>query len=376
MRIVEFFPSAFWGGTEQFVYDLSRQLLENGHDVMLAAHRSKVVAEKVSNLRDKQDATPTLYNFGKSFNPVTLFKFVRRMMAFRPDVVHTHSYTDAHTALMARSICRMRGVDYRVIMTRHLVTPHKRGFKYRYIYRNINRMVFVSDLGRRAFLDGMTQEGVTEKCHVILNSRPPVANPQVSDIRKEYKIEADVPLLLFSGRVVMEKGIVPLLNAAESVADRRFVLLFVGPVHGQVQPYIDRAMASERLAGRIITTGFRSDIWSITRQSDICIQPSIIAEAGSLSVLEAMQAGKPIITTNNGSQGEYVDNGVNGILVNPEDTDALSHHIATLLDDDTLRQKIGNAAKDKFDTVLSWQHFVAQYEALYKEIISEHSKTK
>lgn len=376
MRIVEFFPSAFWGGTEQFVYDLSRQLLENGHDVMLAAHRSKVVADKVSNLRDKRGVAPTLYNFGKSFNPVTLIKFVRRMMAFRPDVVHTHSYTDAHTALMARSICRMCGVDYRVIMTRHLVTPHKRGLKYRYIYRNINRLVFVSDLCRRAFLDGMEQEGVRQKCHVILNSRPTVAVSSRSDIRKEYGIKEDMPMILFSGRLVMEKGIVTILDAAEHIADQRFILLFVGPVHAQVQPYIDRALANPKLADKIITTGFRSDIWSITQAADICVQPSIIAEAGSLSVLEAMQAGKPVIATNNGSQGEYVDNGVNGILISPEDVDALSTHLDILLNNKELRMKIGAAAKEKFDTILSWKNFVSHYEELYTTVVAEGRELK
>lgn len=374
MRIVEFFPSAFWGGSEQFVYDLTKQLIDNGHELFLATHRSHVVAEKVAKLRDRDGKPIALHNFGRSFNPVTVVRFVRWMMHFRPDVVHTHSHDEAHTALMARSVCRMRGVDYKVVMTRHLVMPHSHGVKYRYIYRNLDRLVFVSDLTRRAFLNGMTQAGVAEKCRVILNSRPPADIPQQSNIRQEYNIAEDMPILLFSGRVVMEKGIVTLLNAVERLSDRRFMLLIVGPVHSHVQPYIDCAMANPKLADKIIATGFRNDIAAVTHACDICIQPSIIPEAGSLSVLEAMQAGKPIIATNNGSQGEYVDNGVNGLLINPEDVDALSLHIASLLDDESLRHRIGDAAQHKFDTTLSWSNFVAHYESLYREIISSASK--
>ena len=76
------------------------------------------------------------------------------------------------------------------------------------------------------------------------------------------------------------------------------------------------------------------------------------------------------------SQGEYVDNGVNGILISPEDVDALSTHLDILLNNKELRMKIGAAAKEKFDTILSWKNFVSHYEELYTTVVAEGRELK
>ena len=86
--------------------------------------------------------------------------------------------------------------------------------------------------------------------------------------------------------------------------------------------------------------GIRNDIDDILSASDIYLQPSR-TEAISLSIMEALCHGLPIIASNVGGVPEVVNNGSNGFLVEPEDINALSNAMSEMVNSPQKRAEMG-----------------------------------
>ena len=98
------------------------------------------------------------------------------------------------------------------------------------------------------------------------------------------------------------------------------------------------------LAGRVHFLGQRDDIPDLLAALDIFVLPSH-SEGVSLALLEAMAAGLPVIATAVGGLPEVVTDGVNGLLIPPQDPEALAQALARLLDDPALAKKLGENAR-------------------------------
>jgi glycosyltransferase involved in cell wall biosynthesis len=107
----------------------------------------------------------------------------------------------------------------------------------------------------------------------------------------------------------------------------------------------------------------------LINQSRIFIYPSR-EEPFGLSILEAMACGVPVITTNVYGPKEIVTEGVDGLTVDPDDVGALARAIGTLLDDETLRNKIGMngraTVEKRFDINFHLESLIDIYQDLLK----------
>jgi glycosyltransferase involved in cell wall biosynthesis len=115
--------------------------------------------------------------------------------------------------------------------------------------------------------------------------------------------------------------------------------------------------------------GFSEDIHSLVDQCDFGVLPSVAPEALGLTNLEYMMHGKALITTNNGAQNEYIKDGVNGILVEPNNYFEVATAIKSLIDDKDKCKKMGAQAKKDFDENLNYDFFYKQITDLYKETV-------
>lgn len=255
------------------------------------------------------------------------------------------------------------------MLTRHLVRRGKCGLLYRWLYERIDRMVFVSERARREFFS--SRPPVDEaKTTVIRNGVPETAADAepVPDLRTEYGIPREVPLLFFCGRCVAEKGCDVLLRACARLGERSFALFFAGAASDPVYEASLRRLVTEGgLQDRVFFLGFVRGASRMMTQADICVAPTIAPEAASLTVIEGMQAGCAVVTSDNGSQPEYVENGVTGLLVPPADEEKLAAALCRLLDDEALRTRMGRAAREKVREAFSYEKFYTDYCNLYDE---------
>lgn len=360
--VFQIFATPTWGGGEQFVYDLSRRLIADGRQVVFISRPSKIIRERIRGLNAP---CHTLRLKGVT-DIVSAIRLARLIVRYRPAIIHVHHFKNAFTAAYARQLCRIWGIRPRIVLTRHLVRRGKRGWLYRWLYGQIDRIAFVSELARREFLAG-SPEVEPSKLRVIHNSVPETEPSDTAppDLRRQYGITPEIPLLLYSGRLAAEKGCDVLLEACSRLGNRPWALALAGTGD---EAYVKRlqAMASGKdLLDKVFFLGFINEACRLLPHADISISPSVCSEAGSLTVLEAMQAGRAQVASNNGSQSEFIEDGKTGLLVPPADAEALAAALARLLDDKTLRERMGRAAREKFDRDLSYGRFYERYLTFY-----------
>ena len=119
----------------------------------------------------------------------------------------------------------------------------------------------------------------------------------------------------------------------------------------------------------VIFTGFLSDTRVVTTLLDIVLVPSIIPEACPRTIIEAMAVGKPVIATPLGGSKELVTPET-GILVPPENAEAIASAITKLATDSEKLTAMGKAARQRAERLFSSQKNTALTETVYTELLT------
>jgi L-malate glycosyltransferase len=121
------------------------------------------------------------------------------------------------------------------------------------------------------------------------------------------------------------------------------------------------------LADRVIFTGYRSDVPALMSALDIVVHTSVAPEPFGLVVLEGMALAKPVVCSAHGGPVEIVEHGVSGFLVPPNDPEALSVQLTTLLVSREIREQIGRAALQRVRAFDVAQH-VERVQSVYRSL--------
>jgi len=167
-------------------------------------------------------------------------------------------------------------------------------------------------------------------------------------------------------RLEPEKGHPTLLQAWPAVlrAVPNAALLVVG--EGSRYAELERLAASLRIAHRVVFTGRRDDVPSVTAALDVAVLPSY-REAQGLSILEAMALSRPVVASRVGGIPEVIEDGVSGLLVPPRDPEALAGAIIRLLKDHPYADMIGRAGHDVVHERFCIGLMVRAVETIYDE---------
>ena len=215
-RIIHLVSNKSWGGGEQYVFDLSRRLLEEDYDVRVVCRKIASVAEKFGRIVSVVYAPLCGYA-----DVISLFR-IGRLLTSRRSIVHVHNFRDAFTVIVARWLMRRR--DIKIIVTRHLVRKAKTDWLHRFIYNNIDRIVFVSHLAKREFLSAGVKID-DSRISVIHNSIVlPQEQSTAFDIRGEYNIPSDCVMAMYHGRLASEKGVHRLFEAMKKLQSQLALL--------------------------------------------------------------------------------------------------------------------------------------------------------
>ncbi|OJU44803.1 MAG: hypothetical protein BGN96_01540 [Bacteroidales bacterium 45-6] len=356
--VLQLFASPQWGGGEQYVFDLSRNLLNLGYKIVFVSRKSSDTASKLAELGANATWLPMKF----LFDIWSIWKLARIIDQESVDVVHAHIFKDAFIGLFASKLTRRKP---RVVLTRHLVKRAKTAWLYCWLYKSIDKIIFVSHLAQYEFLS--SNPCIAEsKMQVVYNSVPPVSGDEgVTDLREKYGIGPDATLLAFVGRIVPEKGVEVLIEALRPLAHLDFCLLVVGKGQLAYEATLKQRVAELGLAEKVIFVGFVHHVAAFIRGMDIGVLPSICRESFGLTVIEFMQAGKPVVATNNGAQEEIIESGKDGVLVPPEDVAALTEAIAKLLENPAGRFSLGENARHTFSERFAYEVFLEKMTRVY-----------
>jgi phosphatidylinositol alpha-mannosyltransferase len=182
--------------------------------------------------------------------------------------------------------------------------------------------------------------------------------------------------ILFLGRLEKRKGVKYLLRAFALVKERmpQTRLLIVGPETRLRRGY--QRWVAEHDLGDVVFAGFVpfEDVLRFYATADLCCFPATGFESQGIVLLEAMAAGKPIVAGNIEGYASVLTHGVEGLLVLPENSEALADALLQLLGDPDQRQEMGERGRQRAQEY-SWERVSQRVLSYYERLIYEKRPT-
>jgi glycosyltransferase involved in cell wall biosynthesis len=300
--------------------------------------------------------------------PWRMHALVRALRRERPAVFHAHLSWPlaARYALAAAIVARVPAV----VATFQLFPPTRfrrtTRLQGRLLGAGAGRGIAVSEAIAASVRDVLRWPA--DKVEVIHNGIAIERAHQPPDpaLRRELTGGSDDVVFLTAARLDPQKGIDVLLRAARSVQNARFVIAGAGDDRAR----LEREAAALGVQERVRFLGRRDDIPALLAASDAFVLPSLF-EGTPLALLEAMGAGKPVVTSAIPGTDEVVVDGESGLLAPAGDPDALAGALKRIVADAELRMRLGSAGRKRveseFSAALSARRVTAVYEDLLRE---------
>jgi 1,4-alpha-glucan branching enzyme len=196
----------------------------------------------------------------------------------------------------------------------------------------------------------------------------------LAQFRSKYALPEE-KIVLFVGRLVYEKGVHVLVNAAPKVLEKtnaKFII--VG--NGYMKDQLSTLANGMGLAHKVMFTGFVDDetLRKLQRCADVSVVPSLFEPFGIVA-LEAMAAKSPIVVSDTGGLSEIVNHDIDGVKVYTGNPDSLAWGINRVLTDEAYANTIRTNAHRKVQEKYNWDKIAQQTKTMYENILAEYSKS-
>jgi glycosyltransferase involved in cell wall biosynthesis len=379
VRVIHLVGDSRYGGGAQIILPVALGAQREGWQVDVMA-TDRVLQQAIRNAGVRVvDLDVIRRNIRLPWDLLGLIRLARFLRRRRYTVVHTHT---SKAGFVGRLAATLAGVPV-IIHTVHGFAFHESsGHAARIIYSGMERLaahwcdaiVCVSQFHRAWALK--LRIGSPAKVIAIPNGLDPeraVATKSRAEVRKELGLAEEELVIFSAGRLARQKGFEYLIRAAAVLVDRmsrpfRIVIAGEGELLGSLQSLC----RDLRVDQRVRFLGFQSQLGSLLSAADVVVLPSLW-EGLSIALLEAMAAGKPIVTTRIGSNLEVLRNEETALLVEPGNVQALVNSILRCSADETLSNKLGHHALLAFRRDYTQERMLHQYLQLYREAIeSKH----
>ena len=333
------------------------------------------------------------YPLNRSYHPIADLKSIialyRICNQVRPHIVHTY---DTKPSVLARIAAWLAGADIIVGTLPGLgslyTTESEARLKdrvVRMVYETLQRASSrVSDAtvfqNTRDFQQ-MTTRGIVpaHTAQVIASSgvktqvfdRAQVRRYETDALRAEWDIPQDALIVTMISRIIRAKGVMEFAQAARIVKqthpDVHFLL--VGPIDQDSDDKLTTAEMSEVMSA-VQWVGVRTDVRTILAASDIFTLPTYYREGIPRVLLEASSMGVPSVTTDMPGCSDVVEDGVNGLVIEPRSVEALAEALTRLIEDANLRRRLSNMARARALEEFDLGKISAQTRAVYANLLN------
>ena len=329
-----------WRGGESQASLLALGLCAAGEDAVVVAQPRSPMARRC------RDAGLTVHEIGSrgEFDLVAIIRIAHLLRRLDACLLHAH---DAHGVALGVLASRLARVP--VLCTRRVDFALRSVRKYR---RGMDHVICVSG----AIQDLCAAAGVpSDRLSVVHDgielARLDTPGPGRDELRGELLGGSNGPFLLNVASLADHKDQATLLRAMPRVIEAFPEATLVIAGEGELASSLHQLAASLELGNRCVFAGFRHDVPSLLRACD-CFVMSSKLEGLCSSVMDAMAAGRPVVSTRAGGLPELVEDRVTGLLVPVGDPRRLAEALVEVLGDPDLTAALGRAgaavAADRF----------------------------
>jgi L-malate glycosyltransferase len=304
------------------------------------------------------------------------WRMARLIQQRRIELVHAHQYTPFFYAALAKLIT---GGRFRLILTEHgrhfpdIVSPKRRLVNRWLLGPMTDAITAVCQFSADSLAE---KDGFSEKKISVIDNGIVLDRYKPSDDRGEMRARLGLDpgrrYIANIARFHSVKDQAMLLHAfARVVAARDDVdLLLVGD--GALRQMLTELCRSLSIEGRVRFLGIRGDVPDVLRALDVFVLTSL-SEAASLTLLEAMASGVPVVVTAVGGNPELVRDRIDGLLVPRGDAGATAEAILQILSDREMASRMGTAARQRVVERYQLDATVAAYLRLYRNLCPLHT---
>lgn len=189
--------------------------------------------------------------------------------------------------------------------------------------------------------------------------------------------ESDKVIVILTARMIVEKGIFLLTEAAEKLRkeyEDKAEFWLVGGLDDHPGAITQEQLDAVCDGKYIKWLGYRTDVKELLQKSHIVAFPSYYMEGLPKSLIEACAIGRPIITTQSIGCKDTVDDGMNGFLIPTKDVDALASKLKVLIDNPEVRVSMGKASRAKAEKEFSLDVVIEKHLSIYNELTEGATK--
>jgi glycosyltransferase involved in cell wall biosynthesis len=188
-------------------------------------------------------------------------------------------------------------------------------------------------------------------------------------LRREFGAGAGDILIGAVGNLRQPKDYPNFLQAAALLAGQsnRYRFVIVGSADEPLNSELRNLASTLGLMDKLIITGFRSDIPAVMNALDVYVLSSS-AEGFSLTTVQAMASGVPVVATRCGGPEEIVEDGRTGYLVPPRTPAALAEAVRRVAESDTTRDEFASRGRERAVRDFSIASMIRGYETLYENL--------
>ncbi len=371
------------GGIENHVYALSRELGRLGHRVTIVTHREirprklppspvtvppgvEVVRLRGLTLRLPDGSDPAV-------DPFMVGQMAHLLREREFDIVHGHTVESPFVLALMRKAARM---GFPTIITKHSMVERPRrppvvgAIMRAWMVAVVNQFTAYIAVSEPAAEELRASKSKPFVIHNAIDTDAFRPNPSLrAQMRAALGFRDQHLVIGFLSRFVPSKGIVELVHVGERLAQRddRVHFLLVGG--GPLKQKVERDIAESGLADRFRLVGFQP--WERTpaylNAMDLFAFPSQ-SEGFGMALLEAMACGLPAVTTDRSGTQDIVHPGETAIVA--DSLDELEASLEILIRDESLRRRLGTAARQAVERSMDWEAVAHRTADAYRETIA------
>lgn len=368
-------------GVGRHVSDLVMNLDKKKYNIIVV-HGTGRVDQNFRTMQNRMSenvkflAVPSMVRNIHPIQDMKAFLHVNKLIChYRPTIVHCHS---SKAGVIGRLIGSSKSYVKKIIYTPHayaiqnmqlssvkhsvyLLIERWLGHKKKVLTINVSN-------GERQF--ALDHKLCKENSAVIYNAvedMPDISVDGITGIRGELKVPENHKLVICAARLYHQKNPQLFCDIAERAAKQHSDVHFIWVGEGEMlEAMRSRVSKMEGLSDRIQFVGYRQDVHPLMCASDIFLSTSRY-EGLPYTLIEACRASLPMIAADIVGNSEVVTDGINGHLFNlDEGADAAKELLDELLEDEVLRDKMAQEARNVYEEHFQIQAMVELTEAIYE----------
>lgn len=381
LRVAQLVETLESGGAEALAVDIAGALAARGHvSHLIVANGDGAFRQRVAPDVHFRDLERPRRDGNQVYRILYFLETCRRLEALlrsqRIDVVQTHlpKANFLGLAMGWRGVCRVFSTTHnnREFDYGDRAGPLKRRLRragYRRMLVHCRGMIAVSGQVKKSLGEQLNLSAADEaRIHVVPNGVKlpgPRSGGERRAARAAWGVQDDEILIVGVGRLTPQKNFGALLDALSRLSSRcgRWRCIIAG--EGELRPELERQLAETGCGDRVRLAGLVAEVPALLGAADVFCLPSRF-EGLPLVLLEAMGSGLPTAAFAIDGVTDVVADGVHARLVRPDDIDGLSAALGALIDDESLRTRLGSAARELVASRYGFDAMIDQLEKVYR----------